>query len=423
MMRKTLSKMFVVGLIGLTPLPALASPFTPGDIAVERIGNNTGNLNGNAFAVFVDEYTPAGVIKQTISLPTTVSGLQLALTDSGSATSEGFLSLSGDGHYLAVPGYNAAVGTSGVVASSANRVIGRIDWNGNVDTSTTFGSTAAFAGNNMRSAYTTDGTTFYAAGTAASGSPQNGGVWTIQFGATTGSQVSSSTGSPALTNTRIVKGYGSQLYVSNSTTTTGLNSGLNTVGTGYPTNSGNALANVPGLDNNTGAPPSAGWSSPYAFFLADLNPAVSGFDTAYVADDGAMTGTGGTSLPGGIEKYSLVGGNWVLNNIIGTTADSYRGLTGSVDASGNVQLFATRQGGAATNPGIVSLLDTAGYNANNNGTANLIVPLATNTAFRGIDLVPTAPAAVPEPSSLLLASLGACGLLWAARRRRPVAIC
>jgi hypothetical protein len=207
-----------------------------------------------------------------------------------------------------------------------------------------------------------------------------------------------------LTNVRNLEGYGNQLYVSNSTTTAGLNSGINTVGSGYPVSSGNILSNIPGLDNNSGGSN----ASPYGFVFAQLNLASPGFDTAYVADDGATT----PALAGGIEKYSLVDGAWVLNNTIGLSTDSYRGLTGVAAANG-FQLYATRQG---TNPGIVPLLDTSGYNSNDNGTPSLIVALPTNEAFRGIDFAPAA-ISTPEPSSMVLSTLALVGLLWAARRR------
>jgi hypothetical protein len=390
--------------IVLAPVPAHAGLITPGDIVVERIGDGSTTLSGAAAPVFVDEYTTAGVFKQSIPMPTSASGAQLALTDSGSATSDGYLNVSLNGKFITVPGYNATVGTASVAsAAGITRVIGRVDLGGNVDTSTNFGGTGAnaFAGNNFRSAFSTDGTTIWGSGTATAAA--NAGVWTIQFGTTGGSQVSTTSGSPVLTNVRVLEGFGPQLYVSNSTATTGLQSGVNAVGSGYPTSSGNPLTNLPGLDNNiTGG----GNSSPYDFFFAKLSPLSSGFDTAYVADDGA-------TVAAGIAKFSLVGGSWVFNNKIGVSGDAYRGLTGLVNADGSVSLYATRQSGAAQ--GIVALTDTSGFNANDNGTPNLIVPLATNTAFRGIDLIPVM---VPEPSTFLLAIVAAGGAVAMRRRAR-----
>ena len=131
-----------------------AAPFTAGDIAVERIGSTTSGALGSAAApVFVDEYTPSGTLVQSIALPTTASGSQLRLTDSGSAASDGYLNLSADGKYLTLPGYSAAVGTASVAStlttggSAVVRVVGEIDSQGNIDTST---STTGYSVNNIR---------------------------------------------------------------------------------------------------------------------------------------------------------------------------------------------------------------------------------------------------------------------------------
>jgi hypothetical protein len=361
-----------------------AGPISAGDLVVYRAGTGSAALSSAATAVFVDEYTTTGVFVQSIPMPTAASGTQLPLTASGTATSEGYLNLSKDGRYVVLTGYAAAPGLAGVAAttSAANpRVVGRIDANGAVDTSTNF--TSAYSGNNVRSAYTTNGTTIWASGT---GTGSTGGVWTTSFGATGGSQVSSSTG---VANTRVLEDFLNQLYVSSSS---GTNVGVNTVGSGEPTASGQPVSLV------------VGSASAYDFFFADLDSSVPGLDTAYVADDNANVG--------GIRKFSLVGGTWTLNNVIGTGADSYRGLTGQVTANG-IQLFATRQGG--TSQGIVTLTDSSGYNANNNGTANLIVPLPSNTAFRGIDF---APIAVPEPSTWVLAVMALVAAAVVQRRTR-----
>ena len=61
--------------------------FTAGDIAVLRLGDGSAALSNASTAVFIDEYNPAnGHLVQTISLPTANSGLQHALTSSGSGT-------------------------------------------------------------------------------------------------------------------------------------------------------------------------------------------------------------------------------------------------------------------------------------------------------------------------------------------------
>jgi PEP-CTERM motif len=381
---KSLGLLLVTALI-VVPLKAHAGPFTQGDLVVYRIGTGSGALTSAATAVFVDEYTTSGTLAQSIPMPTTANGAQLALTASGTATSEGYLNLSGNGQYLTLTGYDSPAGTTGVAGSAAAttpRVVGRVSANGNLDTSTSF--TTAFDKNNIRSAYSSDGSTIWASGAGTAG---DGGIWSTTWGATNGTQLNA-----VVTNTRVLEGFSGQLYVSSNAAS---NAGVNSVGAGLPTSPGQNLSLI------------VGSTSVFDYFFADLDPSVPGLDTLYLADDG------GGSSPGGIKKYSLVGGNWILNNIVGAGADNYRGLTGEVTANG-VQLFATRQ--STTNPGIVALTDSAGYNANDNGTPNLIVPLPNNEAFRGIDFAPHA--AVPEPDTLVLLCLGALGLgVWTRTKR------
>ena len=65
------------------------------------------------------------------------------------------INLSVDGRYLTVTGYHASPGTATVassLATSVNRVIGRVDAAGNVDTTT---QAAIYSGDNIRSAITT----------------------------------------------------------------------------------------------------------------------------------------------------------------------------------------------------------------------------------------------------------------------------
>src|SRR5438874_1351845 len=66
----------------------LSQAFTPGDLVVERMGTGTGALGSTATAVFLDEYTTTGsfISNATVALPTTASGNNHILTDSGSAS-------------------------------------------------------------------------------------------------------------------------------------------------------------------------------------------------------------------------------------------------------------------------------------------------------------------------------------------------
>src|SRR4051812_18716559 len=108
---------YSVALLGLVAMLAggaisAGAPFTPGNLVVVRVGPGNGSggaLDGTATTVFLEEH-PTGVHLtplQTIGLQSTsaTSGNR-ALTLSGSSTSEGFLTLSADGRYLLLGGYN-----------------------------------------------------------------------------------------------------------------------------------------------------------------------------------------------------------------------------------------------------------------------------------------------------------------------------
>src|SRR5262249_31589783 len=166
-------------------LTAVAGPFTPGDLVIYRVGDGTGSLVNTGNAVFLDEYTPTGTLVQSIGMPTTAGGNQHQLIASGTATSEGLLTLSSDGRYLMLTGYARDLGGSGSVVTTAsatvNRTVGRVDASGTVDTSTALTDFAD--GSNPRSVVSTNGTDIWLGGAA-------GGVRYTTLGSTTSTQLS-----------------------------------------------------------------------------------------------------------------------------------------------------------------------------------------------------------------------------------------
>ena len=344
--------------------------FTPGNIVVYRVGTGTGSLVNTGNAVFLDEYTPTGTLVQSIALPTADAGQVHALIAAGTSTSEGLLTLSADGRYLVLAGYDASPGgsasLSGTTGTTVGRTVGRVDASGAIDTSTVLTDFAS--GNNPRGVASDNGSSFYVDGGA-------GGIRYATLGATTSTQLSTT-----VTNLRADEIFNGQLYVSSQ-------SGafrLATVGTGEPTTSGQTITNLPGFPTATG--------SPYAFFFADLSASVAGLDTLYVADDAA-----------GIQKYGLVGGNWTLEGTI--VASGVRGLTGFV-SGGQVQLYGTTGGSTATGGGaIYSFTDATGYGNTASGTAMQIATAAPNTAFRGVAFAPQAIVATPETISVTSAPI------------------
>jgi predicted extracellular nuclease/subtilisin-like proprotein convertase family protein len=346
----------------LHPSTTHAASFTPGNVVVYRVGDGAAALSSAAQPVFLDEYTPSGTLVQSIALPTAVNGSHKRLVASGTASSEGSLTRSVDGTCLVLAGYDTATGTASITGSTAatiNRVVGVVDGDGDVDTTTALADAAS--GSNPRGAASTDCSAVWITGGA-------GGVRAATLAGTTSTQVSTT-----VTNLRAVSIFDGQLYVS---TASGTAVRIGTVGTGTPTSSGQTITNIPGLSSSTG--------SPYGFAFFDLSGAVAGVDTLYVADDGA----------GALTKYSLVAGNWTSNGTIGVDADDYRGITGSA-SGGTVTLFLTRKGGSGSTGGgeLATLADTSGYNGAFSGTPTLLATAATNTAFRGVALAPgTAPA-------------------------------
>ena len=101
--------------------PAPQAALTSGNLVVYRMGDGSAALSSNGTAVFLDEYTTAGALVQSIAVPTTTVGAQHRAVSSGTATSEGWLTRSADGQYLLFPGYDAAVGTASITGSSYAR--------------------------------------------------------------------------------------------------------------------------------------------------------------------------------------------------------------------------------------------------------------------------------------------------------------
>lgn len=370
-------------------LTALAEPvgaykaFTEGNLVVYRAGDGALSLStDNAVAVFLCEYTTAigqGPPVQSLS----VSGITAS---GGTATganglTEGFLTRSPNGLYLALTGYNAAVGPPVVATTTSNsttppptqivaRVVGIVDSGGRLNATTALLNT--YDKGSIRSAVTLDGTKIYTAGRSTSTTL----LGTDGVRSTTTGSVASAPLNDSRSDDRQVNIFNGQLYFSyaGSTGRRGI----------YSLGSASAPSSTPGLvaDTDPSIPTPA--SSPCAFFFASTT-------TLYVADD---------QRTGGILKYTSTNGGSTFAlayHLIPTQADNpaanigVRGLTGTVSGSSTV-LFATTADAISDKAGnrLVSVTDT--------GAGSTFVTLATagaNTAFRGVALAPTAtPAAV-----------------------------
>lgn len=329
--------------LSLLSLASLATAqITPGNLVVLRVGTGAAALSSAATATFLDEFTTAGAFVQTIAMPTAVNGLDLPCTVSGSATSEGLLTLSADGRYLVAVGYSAVPGTASVVATTSAatpRVVARIALDETVDSSTSINN--LFSANNIRTAVTTDGTQFWASGA-------NSGVVYATLAATTGTSLNTA---PA--NLRAIGVAGGQLF---TTTSSGSAGRFFAVGTGLPTTAGQTLTAVPGFPLNGG--------SPYDFFFADAN-------TLYLADEGTFANGGG------IQKWTLSAGTWSRQYVLSAGASiGCRGLSGYTNG-GTTTLYAT-----TTTNLLVAVTDSGALS-----TFTTLATGATNTALRGVRFV------------------------------------
>jgi hypothetical protein len=363
------NKTLLTALFVMTVGAAFAVPFTPGNFVVTQIGDGNAALVGAATPTFLKEFDSNGNLVQTIAINGTGAGAKL--TNSGTATSEGFLTLGGGALWLA--GYNAEIGTPGgaavggtgtstsipnSTAAIINRTIGKVDMNGNVNLTTMLNESYSLS--NPRAA-TSDGTNIWAVGTNGSGQNATGGIRSLTLGASTATQVS---GSPV--NIRVVNIYNGQLYASASS---GAFLGVFSVGIGLPTGSGETCTLLAGLPDTSGV----GNASVYDFAFSDAN-------TLYMCDDRSIANGGG------LVKWTFNGSAWVL-------AYKITGGLGTVGVRSICQI-----GGTAANPtfavitgegpGSATRLMTVTDNGSGLDTFNLVTTSPANTCFRGVEKIP-----------------------------------
>ncbi len=97
----------------VTSSEAHAARFTGGNVVIYRVGTGASALSNAAAPVFLDEYGSTGPKVQSVALPTTSTEGNTRLTASGQSRSEGLIDRSSDGRFIAVTGYDAAVGATG----------------------------------------------------------------------------------------------------------------------------------------------------------------------------------------------------------------------------------------------------------------------------------------------------------------------
>ena len=361
---------------------AAGSAFNSANILTLRVGESSGSaLSSTSVPIFIDEYTTAGSFVQSVPMPFAVGALgtnNRRFTMSGSATSEGYLNLSPDGQFLTFAGYDALPGVSSIAttaASTTNRVVARIKSDASINTTTRIND--GYDGNNIRSAATVDGNSFWTGGAGT-----GGGTRYMTLGNTgTSTQVSST-----ITNTRGTAIYNSQLY---NTSQSGSNIGVNTVGSGLPTTTGNATTVLSGTVTNVDL------KNPHGFVFVDQDDNGTP-DVMYVADADAAAG--------GLIKFSNSGGTWTKRGSLpNPTGRAIYGITAKAVNATDRRIFLNLGTTTAIATEIYSFLDNSAIAANiaSSGTdiitasGSPIITAAANTGFKGVSF---APIFVPTPT-------------------------
>ena len=303
--------------------PYSTSQFAPGDLVVLQVGNGT--IGGAGAPGYLNEYSTAGgpCVFQ-LALPATGANALVF----GPSAYGGSLSLSPDGLWLIVEGYNTPAGSyagSSIDASSTTgspailRAVGSVNAAGAFTLNAT---TTQFSGNSIRSAVTDGKGNFWAGGGA-------GGIIYLgtNFPSTT---VSSSPGA-----TRNLGLFNGNLYFTASGSSAGV-MGF----TGAPTSPATPALVLGTAGTGTGS------ASPKGFAF---NPAMT---IAYVADN--RTAANG----GGIQRFNRSGAAWVYAYTLGyTLSPSQQVWELAADFSGpSPVLYATT--GESTANHIVSVTDS-----------------------------------------------------------------
>jgi hypothetical protein len=329
-----------------------SAQFTAGNISVLQVGDGASTLANTGNQIILKEFSPFGT--PTFSVPVPITGTN-ALRNSGTATSEGALTLSSNGQHLIFGGYNTvttpSTSISGASATLIPRGVGMVNAAGSFSLAAT--SNTFYSANNIR-------------GAASDGA---GNFWGA--GANQGTNYFGNTNTPALiqntiTNTRSIYLNGSNLLFSTGSGTAGIYSTPNAFTSGGPV--------TPYLIT---AGTGTGTASPYAFYQ---NP---GATVMYVADDRS------SANGGGIQKFVNTG-TWTYTYTIPTGTVGARGVIADFSNAIPV-IYATTAEGAGNR--IVVIGDIGAIS-----TATTIVTSGTNTIFRGIAFSPTVACAAPSVS-------------------------
>ncbi len=369
---KTAMKKFLLPTVALIASlsAAQAQYFTPGNLAVVQMGTAAQPAGSDGEPVSIVQFTTAGVqVGTPLALPST--GANAFILDN-SAT-EGFMSLSGNGEYLVLGGYNTNIQTSslaGFTATNVPRAVATIDGYGNFALPVT--NTNIYSTYNIRGAVS-DGINYWTTGsgpsTSSGTSPGNNG---IDYLGTAGSTVSIRVGLTGTGNERCLNIYNNILYVSTGSVTHGI---WAITDQNYST---------PPTDTQTNAPvntlPMNSSSGPYDFVFNSAGT------IAYVAEDNL----------GGIVKFTYNGTAWVSNYTIsaltpGAPAADTNAEAVTADFTQNPPvIYATT--GEGVGDRLIQIVDNGPTSS-----ATLLATAPAGTIYRGVRFVPASYPVVSTP--------------------------
>ncbi len=453
----------------------------PGDGTAVADGTYPGVFNnatadssfGITSPIFLQEITTSGTDVGTAKIDPSV------ITTSFSSKSELALNLTSDGSGLTFMGYASPINQLDVSNSNTPAIIepgnpvtttptyrevaqinhdAQINSNGYITPQVT--TTNAYSGNNGRAAVLGSNGLYYTVGNAGNGngSPAVTAAAGVQI-VTPGQNATPSTAGTNQVGSFNITQYGYPAdktakdnnfrgeTIFNNTLYVTKGSGGNGIDTVYQVgNAGSlpSLANaanapitiLPGFPTNLANGTASTINHPFGLFFANAN-------TLYVADEGdGVAADAATSTTAGLEKWSLVNGTWqqdyVLQNGLNLgqqytvaglptnynpATDGLRNLTAKVNDDGTVSLYAVTStvsgsGDQGADPNeVVAITDTLSYTTAAQAASEQFSVIDTPTSGQVLRGVSFAPAAVPEPSSVL-GSLGALGFGVFFLRRR-----
>ena len=340
-LRRYVTVLVGAGLLAAGVRPAVATPFTRGNLAVFQAdaatANNTTFTILEIAAITANQSSPVNAIPIDGANPTN------ALRSSGSAASTGYLADSDDGTLLLFTGHNA--NTVGVnVNTLLPRGVGTLDNAGNFALQTVYtGGTKL----QTRCATTTNNALYVIA--------DQGGLYTNNAAAAALSG-----------NYRSVKSFGGRIYALSAT--------AGSIIVSEVLSNGTVTVGLPGLGSDTSVD----------FYMVSSGANGPAFDVLY------LIATSGT-----LQKLSWVGGTWTANGVYSTSFGGF-GLCAATNDAGGTDLYVTSGAGALAGNAVQKLTDTAGYNAVINIAAAPVTlyTASSSASLKGIAFAPQ-PVAAP----------------------------